>query len=110
MSLSDLFDWSLNGIYGDLASGTFVNDGPVRRNLQMRFAKRMAQMWIAPVRGTPTDAQAMARLTLQRIAAYASGAQRRNLDDVSRAHAGALQALAQQALDARATIAPSATP
>ena len=104
----DLFDWSLNGIYGDVANGQFTSAGPVRRNLQMRFAKRLATMWTAPARGTPTDAQALARLTLQRIAAYAAAAQRRNLDDVSRAHAGALQALAQQAIDARATIAPPA--
>ncbi|MBC5815638.1 MAG: hypothetical protein GIW97_03765, partial [Candidatus Eremiobacteraeota bacterium] len=107
MSLSDLFDWSLSGIYGDVANGTFVHDGPVRRNLQMRFAKRLALMWTAPPRGTPTDAQALARLTLQRIASYSSAAQRAaKLDDVARAHAGALQAIAQQALDARATIAP----
>ncbi|MDP9017298.1 MAG: zinc-dependent metalloprotease, partial [Candidatus Eremiobacteraeota bacterium] len=111
MSLADLFSWSLRGIYGDIANGQFVHAGPVRRNLQMRFSKRMAQMWTAPAKGTPTDAQAFARLTLQRVAAYAAGAQRtRNLDDASRAHAGALQALAQQALDARATIAPPAAP
>lgn len=108
MSIADLFDWSLQGIYGDIASGKFVNDGPVRRSLQMRFAKRLAQMWTAPAAGTPTDAQALARLELARIAAYAATAQHRNLDDISRAHAGALQALAQQALDARATIAPPA--
>ncbi|MFN2529182.1 MAG: zinc-dependent metalloprotease [Candidatus Baltobacteraceae bacterium] len=113
MSLGDLFDWSLNGIYGDIANGSFVSDGPVRRNLQMRFAKRLALIWTAPARGVPTDAQALARLTLQRVAAYASAAQRSaRLDDIARAHAAALQAIAKQALDARATIAPplAATP
>jgi len=57
MTLSDLFDWSRESILSNLAG----QSGVVRRSLQVRFAKRLADLWLSPDRGTPSDAQAMAR-------------------------------------------------
>lgn len=112
MSLSDLFAWSRNDIFGDVANARVGQAGIVRRNLQMRFAKRLATMWTAPHRGTPPDAQALARLSLARLDADVHRAlQKRNLDDLTQAHLQALDAIAREALDARATLAaPAPTP
>ena len=108
MTLTDLFDWSRDGIFGDLANGKVAKAGVVRRNLQVRFAKRLAQTWIAPAAGTPADAQSLARLQLVNLVRGTTTALRANLGELPRAHVEALRALAQQALDARATIAAPA--
>jgi Met-zincin/Domain of unknown function (DUF5117) len=106
MSLTDLFNWSRAGIYGDIANGKVQNAGVVRRNLQMRFAKRLGQLWTAPAKGTPSDAQALARFQLTLLVdATAQGLRRGNLTDLTKAHLQALQAIAKQALEARATLA-----
>ncbi len=106
MSLADLFDWARASIFGDLASGAVAHDGVVRRNLQIRYAKRLAALWTSPAAGTPPDAQALARLQLVDLAAEATAASsRRGLDEMTQAHLGALAAIARQALEARATIA-----
>jgi uncharacterized protein DUF4953/uncharacterized protein DUF5117/uncharacterized protein DUF5118 len=105
MTLVDLFDWSRNGIYGDIANGAVAQAGVVRRNAQMRFAKRLAQLWLAPAEGTPTDAQSLARLQLEDLSHDCAAALRGRIDELTRAHLEALAAVAKQALDARATIA-----
>ncbi|HEY1976896.1 MAG TPA: zinc-dependent metalloprotease [Candidatus Baltobacteraceae bacterium] len=105
MTLVDLFDWSRTGIYGDIASGAVARAGVVRRNAQMRFAKRLAQLWIAPADGTPTDAQSLARLQLEDLSHNCAVALNGKLDELTRAHLEALAAVAKQALEARATIA-----
>jgi hypothetical protein len=105
MSLTDLFDWTRGGIYGDIASGAVAHAGVVRRNAQMRFAKRLAQLWIAPAGGTPTDAQSLARLQLEDLEHDCNAALRGSLDEQTRAHLEALAAVAKQAIEARATIA-----
>ncbi|MEO6835580.1 MAG: zinc-dependent metalloprotease [Candidatus Tumulicola sp.] len=106
MTLTDLFDWTRGGIFGDIENGTAGKDGVVRRNAQMNFAKRLAQLWTAPAAGTPPDAQALARLQLEYLANDAATALRRsNPDEMTRAHLEALAALAKQALEARATMA-----
>lgn len=106
MNLSDLFDWSRASIFNDIAD---PHAGEVRRNLQMRFARRLAQMWTAPAAGTPPDAQALARLQLVDLRRDAQAAlHRRGLDEMTQAHLEALAALAQQALQARATLATPA--
>lgn len=111
MSLTDLFDWSRGSIFGDLSNGKFVNDGQVRRNLQMRFAKRLATMWTSPARGTPTDAQSLAHIQLEYLLNDTGVALHHSrLDELSGAHVSALQALARQALEARATIAAPGGP
>jgi hypothetical protein len=106
MNIADLFSWSARGIFGELATGKEAGDGVVRRNLQIRFAKQLGAMWTSPQQGTPSDAQALARLTLQRIVGWTATALRSNsLDDLTRAHVLALQAIAKQAIEAHATIA-----
>jgi hypothetical protein len=105
MTLTDLFDWTRNGFYGDLANGSIAKAGVVRRNAQMRFAKRLSQLWIAPAAGTPPDAQALARLQLEYLLHDTTIALRTKLHDLPRAHVEALQALARQALEAHATMA-----
>ncbi|MEO6913975.1 MAG: zinc-dependent metalloprotease [Candidatus Baltobacteraceae bacterium] len=103
MSLTDLFDWSRDSIFGGIANGTAKNDGVVRRNLQTRFAQMLAAMWVKPMRGTPGDAQALARLQLVDLQADAAkAADRSGLDEQSHAHLDALAAIAKQALEARA--------
>jgi hypothetical protein len=107
MSLVDLFDWSRASIFGDIAGGAVAKDGVVRRNLQIDYAKRLASMWNSPAKGTPSDAQALARLQLELLERDANGALGRSgLDEMTQAHLEALLAIARQALEARATIAP----
>jgi hypothetical protein len=110
MTLTDLFDWSRTGIFGDIAAGKVAQSGLVRRNLQMRFTKRLAQMWTAPANGVPSDAQALARLQLEDLVASTSGALHGKLDELARSHLEALRALAHQALEARATLAAPGPP
>jgi len=108
MTLTDLFDWTRDGIFGDIENGRVAQTGVVRRNAQMQFAKRLSQMWTAPAAGTPTDAQALARLQLVDLSGHTTSGLRGKLDEQSRAHLEALQAVATQALEARATIAAPA--
>jgi hypothetical protein len=101
MTLADLFDWAQDGIFGKLGSG-----GVIRRNLQVAYATRLATLWTHPAEGTPGDAQALARLQLERLRAGAASALRSShLDDLTRAHIEALDAIARQALEAHAIIA-----
>ena len=111
MTLTDLFDWTRGGIFGNIQNGKASQAGLVLRNAQVNFAKRLAKLWTSPAPGTPPDAQALARLQLEYLVNDSSVALRRSgLDELTRAHLEALQALARQALDARATIATPATP
>ncbi len=106
MNITDLFTWAESGIFGELTGPREMHDGVVRRNLQMRFVKQLGLMWTAPARGTPTDAQALARATLGHVvhrgnAALASS----KLNELTRAHVEAIVAIAKQALEAHATVA-----
>jgi hypothetical protein len=106
MNITDLFGWAENGVFGELAGGGEARDGVVRRNLQMRFVKQLGLMWTSPSPGTPTDAQAMARMTLTHVVHDANTAtSSQHLDELTRAHVEALAAVAKQALEAHATIA-----
>lgn len=105
MSLSDLFDWARDSIFGDLPSGA-AHDGVVRRSLQVRYAQRLAKLWTSPASGTPSDAQALARLQLVYLARDAqTGLAHRDLNEMAQAQLQALAAIARQALEAHATIA-----
>lgn len=108
MDLEDLFDWAQSAIFGDIASGR-AHDGLIRRNLQTSYTRLLSQMWIAPAKGTPSDAQALAQLELQNLAHDASTGAPLASSQIERAHLQALAALAQQALHARATIAAPGT-
>jgi hypothetical protein len=106
MSIADLFDWARASIFGDIGSGAVARDGPVRRNLQVEYARRLAALWTAPAAGAPSDAQMLARLQLVDLENDAGRALRRNgFDETVEAHLEGLVAIARQALEARATIA-----
>jgi hypothetical protein len=110
MTLADLFDWTRAGIFGDIENGDAAKAGVVRRNAQTNFAKKLGRLWTSPAPGTPADAQALARLQLENLTSYAARSLRASkLDEMTRAHLEALEALARQALEARATIAAPAT-
>ena len=109
MDLADLFDWTQSAVFGDIASGG-EHDGVIRRNLQTSYAKLLAQMWIAPPKGTPSDAQGLARLELQNLAHEATTGAPHASGEVERAHLAALTALARQALRARASAAAPFAP
>ncbi|MBC5810544.1 MAG: zinc-dependent metalloprotease [Candidatus Eremiobacteraeota bacterium] len=107
MTIGDLFQWTRDGIFGDILTGAIAKAGPVRRNLQTSFAKRLADMWVSPRPGTPPDAQALARLELGYLQHNANLGLRGKLDDLTRGHLQALATIASQALNARRTIPPS---
>lgn len=112
ITITDLFDWTRDGIFGDIPNGRVASAGPIRRNLQMMFAKRLADMWVNPEEGTPADAQALARVQLELLRHNVALGLAHNVDELTRAHLEALGAVAQQALEARANIlsAPAAVP
>jgi hypothetical protein len=79
--------------------------------LHARAHPEDAALWTSPAPGTPSDAQALARLQLVYLEQDAgSGLQHRNLNELTQAHLQALAAIAHQALQARATIAPPPAP
>lgn len=105
MSISDLFDWAQNSIYGDIANGRASRDGVITRNLQARYAKRLGALWTSPQQGTPDDARALARLELEVLRNDCGSALGRpGLDQLTRAHLEELDAIANQALNAQAVI------
>lgn len=105
MTLPELFDWAQAGIFGDIASGRYARDGAVRRNLQTLYAQLLGQMITSPRAGTPSDAQALARLQLENLQhSSALALQRGGIDEMARAQLEALRAIADQSLSARATL------
>jgi hypothetical protein len=83
MSIADLFDWLHADIYGDLND----HDIPLlRRNLQVAMVDKLANLANAPAKGTPVDAQALARMELRRVASDAARAMRGGHDEVTTAH------------------------
>jgi hypothetical protein len=107
MSLSDVFAWTQSAVYGDLGGGGVASMGEIHRSLQQWYARKLAQMLLAPKPGTPYDAQSLARAELLAVRDNARGALgRRRLDLLTKAHLGALQAVADQALSARMAIPP----
>ncbi|MDH2909605.1 MAG: zinc-dependent metalloprotease, partial [Candidatus Eremiobacteraeota bacterium] len=110
MSLSDLFTWAQATIFGDIADGIVAHDGVIKRNLQVAFAKRLAMMWLHPMPGTPSDAQALARAELVNLRdATSTGLGRKGLDEMTRAHLEALRALANAALRAHMAVGGAPT-
>ncbi len=99
MTLTDLFDWTRDGIYGSINNGSFVHEGLIRRNLQQAYTIFLAQMVTFPDTGTPSDARALARVQLEDLrhdaaATIAKG----HLDELARGHLETLEAIADKAL------------
>jgi hypothetical protein len=87
MSMADLFDWLHAGVYRNLGENSIPL---VSRNLQMAYLEKLVSVANAPEKGTPSDASALARAELQRIAHDAQNALRSSHDEVTRAHLMAL--------------------
>ena len=82
-SLTDVLGWLHEGIYGNLGARGIPL---VSRNLQMAYAGRLETLANKPPAGTPADAQALARVELQRIARDAQHALHGSHDAVTAAH------------------------
>jgi hypothetical protein len=107
MNLADLFDWAQASVFGDIARGRAASDGVVLRNLQSRYARRLAELWVKPRTGTPDDARALAHAKLVALQHDASSAENRGgLDEITTAHLDALKAIAGQALTAQVNTSP----
>ncbi|MDQ2864750.1 MAG: zinc-dependent metalloprotease [Candidatus Eremiobacteraeota bacterium] len=95
MTIADLFQWMQRSVYGDLNSHSAST---VRRNLQSAYVTKLIEIANDPEKGTPGDAQAMARLELQDLAHQAAlAAKNRSFDTLARAHA---EDLARRAVSA----------
>ena len=64
MTLSDAFTWTQQSVFGDLRNGLVANAGPIHRSLQQWYARKLAELLLAPKPGTPFDAQSLARAEL----------------------------------------------
>ena len=101
MSLTDLFDWSQHGIFGDLRLSNYAPT-QVRRNLQQWYTQQLIELWLRPDPTTPYDAQSLARAKLvqeQSDVRYALRSSK--LDELTRAHLDNLDQLISRALDTR---------
>jgi len=98
MSLTDLFTWNQNAIYGDLKTGAIVKATTVRRNLQRRYAALLAKLASTPPKGTPYDAQALARFELVDLQNRIGAALRNTRDVQTRAHLEAMRGDVTRAL------------
>ena len=102
MSLTDLFDWTQASVYGDLRNSRLRTIDQVHRAVQQWYARKLAQMWLAPSPGTPYDAQSLARAKLVDLRSNVGGALGHSgLDELTRAHLASLQDVVSRALDAR---------
>jgi hypothetical protein len=107
MNLADLFDWAQASVFGDIGRGRAASDGVVLRNLQSRYARRLAELWVKPRTGTPDDARALAHAKLVALQHDTRAAGNRGgLDEVTSAHLEALDAIAGQALSAQVSTSP----
>ncbi len=98
MDIGNLFGWMQAAIYSDVATGRAIP--LVRRNLQRNYTALLSKLANAPMTGTPSDAQAMARYELQSLSSTIGRALRGGVsDEMTRAHLAAMQADVQRALD-----------
>ncbi len=102
MSIADLFNWAQDSVYGGLRAGNLKAVPLVTRNLQARYTQQLITMTLSPAKGTPSDAQALARAKLVSLSGTLRQALGSNsLDDVSRAHLALLQSKVGLALEGR---------
>ena len=103
MNLTDLFSWMQEAIYSDVSSGKPIP--LVRRNLQRNYTALLSKIANAPMAGTPTDAQALARYQLQSLnETIGTGLRRGGSDLLTRAHLEAMRADVERALNAHYVI------
>jgi hypothetical protein len=98
MTLDDLFGWMQQSVYRDV-SPRIASISVLRRNLQAMYTGTLVQMATAPAKGTPSDAQALARLELTRLQNTIAGTLHAGAtDEVTSAHLEALLHQTQVAL------------
>jgi hypothetical protein len=97
MSLADLFAWTQDAVFRDLRTGAGSNE--IHRSVQQWYAHKLAQIILAPMPGTPFDAQSLARAELVDLQSELQSA--RAGDALTAAHLASLKAIVNQALDAR---------
>ena len=96
------FSWMQRAVFGDVAGHARTPISLERRNLQALYESKLIALAIKPQAGAPADAQALARLELERLAASASARERTSgLDDATRAHLDTLAARARAALEGK---------
>jgi len=83
MSMQDLFNWLHAAVYNDLGRTSIPL---VRRNLQALLVDKLSDVANKPEKGTPPDAQSLARAELRRIASDASRAMHGRHDEATSAH------------------------
>ncbi|MGA3038150.1 MAG: zinc-dependent metalloprotease [Vulcanimicrobiaceae bacterium] len=103
MSMTDLFTWNQNAIFGDLRTGAVAHATSVRRNLQRRYTALLAKLAAVPTKGTPYDAQSLARYELGDLEGRIDVALHKTSDVQTHAHLEAMRADAARALRARET-------
>jgi hypothetical protein len=97
MSLADLFAWTQDSVFRDLRTGAGSNE--IHRSVQQWYAHKLAQIILAPMPGTPYDAQSLARAELVDLQSELQSAH--GGDALAAAHLASLRATVNQALDAR---------
>lgn len=103
MSMADLFSWTQSSIFGDV--GRMTASTQVHRNLQRRYANVLSTLVLAPPKGTPYDAQSLARYELTNLSAKLKPALRNSkLDLQTQAHYSAMLVDVSRALDARIVV------
>ncbi len=101
MTMADLFTWTQASVYGDLARSAPARTS-IHRNLQRNYARMLERMAVAPLAGTPYDAQALARHELVSLAGnLRHSLAKPGLDLQTRAHLEALAAEVRRSLDTR---------
>ena len=97
-TLGDLFSWMYDAAFAEIG-GRPASIGALRRDLQTEYEQTLVALATAPQKGTPDDAQALARADLSRLSdACASASRSSALDSMTRSHLTMLRARAMAAI------------
>lgn len=105
MSLADLYDWTDDAVWGDLARPDLRSVPAIHRALQHRYASMLVHIMLKPDAGTPQDARSLARHHLSWLSGrLASALNRRGLDEPTQANFEDVKTMVDRALSAKATV------
>jgi len=107
MSLSDLYDWTDQAVWGDISRSELRSVPPVHRALQQRYAMLLEHIMLNPDPGTPLDAMSLARHHLVWLRHQVGAAlDRGGLDEATQANLEQVQTSVDRALNANVVIPP----
>jgi len=107
MTLADLFDWTDEGVWGDLSRGGIGTVPEVHRVLQLRYADLLVHVMLHPDPGTPLDASGLARHHLAALQSRLDAALARGgYDEATTANFEQVRAIVARALSA-STVVPA---